>query len=84
MRSSNVNVDNSNMNYYQLSKDYCIKGTLKADNGNLKGALENFNKAIEADPTNYVAYYNRATIRIDLGNIKEARKDFSTFVMLRK
>ena len=84
MRSPELNEYNSNANYFQLSKEFCIKGTLNADHGNLKGALDNFNKAIEADPTNYAAYYNRATIKIDLGNIKGARKDFSTFVMLRK
>jgi len=66
-----------------LSKDYCVKGILMADEGNLKEALENFNKAIESNPNNHVAYFNRATIKIDLGDIDGARNDFFSFDRLR-
>jgi tetratricopeptide (TPR) repeat protein len=54
-----------------------------ADEGNLKEALENFNKAIESNPNNFIAYFNRATIKIDLGDIDGAKKDFFNFDKLR-
>jgi Tfp pilus assembly protein PilF len=72
------------MNTSEFSKEYCITGTLKADEGNLTDALEKFSKAIEADPSNHIAYYNRATIKIDLGDIEGGRNDFSTFDKLQK
>lgn len=75
--------NNQTSSRYLLSKDYCVKGILLADEGNLKEALENFNKAIESNPNNHVAYFNRATIKIDLGDIDGARSDFSNFDRLR-
>jgi Flp pilus assembly protein TadD len=65
-----------------LSKHYCLEGTLMADEGNLNKALENFNKAIKANPQNHIAYYNRATIRMDLGDIEGARNDFLKFEII--
>jgi Flp pilus assembly protein TadD len=65
-----------------LSKHYCLEGTLMADEGNLNKALENFDKAIKANPQNHIAYYNRATIRMDLGDIEGARNDFLKFEII--
>ena len=67
-----------------MSIDYCIRGTILADEGNLEEALENFNKAIESNPNNHVAYFNRATVKIDLGDIEGARNDFFSFDRLKK
>jgi Flp pilus assembly protein TadD len=80
-----IKPDSNNLSpsYSLLSKDYCVKGILMADEGNLKGALENFNKAIESNPNNHVAYFNRATIKIDLGDIDGARNDFFNFDRLK-
>jgi Flp pilus assembly protein TadD len=70
-------------NGFSLSLEYCKRGTLKADEGKLTEALENFNKAIDLYPLNSIAYYNRATVRMDLGDIAGARNDFETSGALR-
>lgn len=64
---------------FQLSNNYCIKGTLMADKGMLREALEIFDKAIESNPNNHTAYFNRATIKIDLGDLDGAKEDFKKF-----
>ncbi len=79
MEQINVRSTNLGINYLNLSKDFCIKGISLADEGDLKAALENFDKAIETNPTNHIAYFNRATIKIDLGDIDGARNDFIKF-----
>jgi tetratricopeptide (TPR) repeat protein len=83
MEQINVKASNPGINYLNLSKDYCIKGISMADEGNLKAALENFDKAIETNPINHIAYFNRATIKIDLGDFDGARNDFSKFDIIR-
>ena len=66
-----------------ISHKLCIEGITLADDGNLSEALNKFTKAIEADPSNHIAYYNRATIKIDLGDIEGARNDFYHFDRFR-
>lgn len=65
--------------FLQLSNNYCFQGTEMADKGLLEEALEIFDKAIEINPNNHVAYFNRATIKIDLGDLEGAKKDFEQF-----
>jgi len=84
MEQAEINRGNSTAGLFNISKHYCIKGTIMADRGNLKEALKNFDKAIAANPNNHVAYYNRATIKIDLGDVEGARIDFFNFDKLRK
>jgi len=59
-----------------------MKGILMADEGLLKEALENFNKAIEVNPNNHIAFFNRATIKVDLGDLDGAKNDFNRFDLL--
>jgi len=84
MEMAVINGFNTNQTFIHLSDNYCIKGTIMADRGMLKEALENFNKAIESNPGNHVAYFNRATIKIDLGDLEGAKNDFENFDMLTK
>jgi len=84
MDSIEITSSKSAASLKNLSMHYCLQGTLMADEGNLNKALENFNKAIKANPGNHIAYYNRATIRVDLGDIEGAKKDFLNFDKLRK
>jgi tetratricopeptide (TPR) repeat protein len=79
MEQINVRSSSPRINFFNLSKDYCIKGLNMADEGNLKAALENFDKAILTNPDNHIAYFNRATIKIDLGDLDGARNDFIKF-----
>jgi Flp pilus assembly protein TadD len=61
---------------------YNVEGVSKADLGQFDEALQYFTKAIEEDPTNYVAYFNRASIRMKLGDIEGARNDFEKSALL--
>ena len=71
MNSSNLNVTPQND-----QNSYNISGVVNADNGNFEEALNYFNKAIESDPSNYAAYFNRASVRMHFGDIEGARLDF--------
>ena len=66
-----------------LSKELCKSGTIIADEGNLVEALEKYNLAIDTDPNNQIALFNRATVKIDLGDIEGARNDFKIFDKLK-
>ena len=56
---------------------YNINGVNNADLGKYSEALKYFSKAIENDPTNFVSYFNRASIKMIMGDIEGARKDFN-------
>lgn len=81
--SSILDFDNS-ISVSHLSNKYCIKGILMADEGLLREALENFNKAIDTNPNNHIAFFNRATIKIDLGDLEGAKNDFHKFDLITK
>ncbi|MBK7104280.1 MAG: tetratricopeptide repeat protein [Ignavibacteriae bacterium] len=55
---------------------YNVDGVYKADLGNYQEALNYFNKAIEIDPKNFISYFNRASIKMNLGDIEGAKMDF--------
>jgi Flp pilus assembly protein TadD len=77
------NMDNSLSHVFNTSKlCYNVEGVTEADRGNYLEALESFNRAIEEDPNNFVAYFNRASIRMKLGDIDGARLDFKTCAIL--
>lgn len=61
----------------KLVKYYNRAGVKQADEGKLMEALNYFNKALRIDPSSKQALFNRATIKVDLGEYEEARKDFS-------
>ena len=49
-----------------------IKGKLQKTKGDLKGALEFFEKAINLEPTHSQSYKNKAMILVDLKNYDKA------------
>ncbi|GAB4296695.1 MAG: hypothetical protein Kow0098_20170 [Ignavibacteriaceae bacterium] len=55
---------------------YNIRGTEKADKGDLHSALEDFTLAISLKPDEPKFYFNRASVKTDLGDIEGARQDF--------
>ena len=55
---------------------YNIEGVKKADGGNFIEAKEYFTKAIELVPEDSLSYFNRATVKINLGDIPGAKLDF--------
>ncbi|VDD76229.1 unnamed protein product [Mesocestoides corti] len=50
--------------------------------GKLKEALEFYSEAVAADPTNYMAYYRRATAYIAMGRLRSALPDIDRTVKL--
>jgi tetratricopeptide (TPR) repeat protein len=56
---------------------YNTEGVKKADKGRYKEAAEYFTKAIELSPEDSLSYFNRATVKINLGDILGAKLDFA-------
>ena len=77
------------MNYNNLIENRSsiplnIIGVEKADLGELEIAIRYFTEAIEVDPGDPKAYFNRATLRVRLGDIQGARDDFVSANKLTK
>lgn len=77
------------MNYNNLIENRSsiplnIIGVEKADSGELEIAIRYFTEAIEIDPGDPKAYFNRATLRVKLGDIQGARDDFVNAKKLNK
>lgn len=53
-----------------------IFGVREADRGNYRKALKYFNRAIQEDPNNAISYFNRASIKMTLGDVDGAIVDF--------
>ena len=56
---------------------YNTTGVQKSDEGKFKEAIKYFTKAIGLEPKDSQSYFNRATVRIDSGDIQGARTDFA-------
>ncbi|MBK9392176.1 MAG: tetratricopeptide repeat protein [Bacteroidetes bacterium] len=65
-----------NAGFCQPAKDYYDKGFNLFNNRDFKGAIENFSKAIEIDPSIEQAYESRGTARYNLNDFKGALADF--------
>jgi len=70
----------------QTAEEYLNKGIAKGELGDYRGALQDFDKAIELDPNLADAYFNRwsaKTILVVLGDDKEgAIQDLSKAIQL--
>jgi len=60
-----------------LKHFYNTKGVKKSDEGNFIEAAKFFTKAIGLEPKDSLSYFNRATVKIDSGDIQGARADFA-------
>jgi Flp pilus assembly protein TadD len=54
-----------------------IIGVEKADRGEIEIAIRYFTEAIELNPNDPIAYFNRATLLVKIGDIQGARDDFN-------
>ena len=55
-----------------------IEGVKKADEGNFDKAIEYFSKAIELPPKDSISYFNRASLKMYLGDVNGAMKDLKS------
>jgi len=55
---------------------YNTKGVKKADEGKFDEAVESFTKAIELAPKDSLSYFNRATVKMNVGDLMGASSDF--------
>jgi len=58
------------------AQTYNLLGTRFADEGNYVEALRYFNRAIEIDPENATAYFNKGTVKVKLGDLTGSKSDF--------
>lgn len=56
---------------------YNTEGVKNADGSRYKEAAEYFTKAIDIAPEDSLSYFNRATVKVNLGDIPGARLDFA-------
>ena len=77
---TNVNSLNISVRQLELNKIdklfYNTEGVKKADEGKFKEASECFTKAIELAPDDSMSYFNRATVKMSIGDFQGARLDF--------
>ncbi len=63
--------------YAKTAEDYLKAGNTKYELKDYKGAIKYYNKAIELNPNNAVAYYNRGLAKIHLGQKDNGCLDLS-------
>ncbi|NTW32153.1 MAG: tetratricopeptide repeat protein [Bacteroidetes bacterium] len=61
---------------------YWLRGNLRNTEGNLEGALQDYNKAILLNPAFEDSYYNRGHVLDDLGDVKSAILDYNKSIIL--
>ena len=66
------------------STPFNIIGIENADLGKLEIAIRYFTEAIDLNPDDPRAYFNRATLKVKLGDIQGARDDFINAKKLSK
>jgi len=66
----------------QTAEDYLGKGMAKAEKGDWKGALQDFNKAIELNPKYAIAYVVRGLGKEGLSDYRGAIQDFNKAIEL--
>lgn len=58
------------------------RGDIKAESGDLQGALSDFNEAIFYNPANSRAYRNRALVKYRLGDYEGSITDYNTVLVI--
>ncbi|HYG39250.1 MAG TPA: tetratricopeptide repeat protein [Cytophagales bacterium] len=89
-RSTSAN-DSIEYNFYNNSIDkginltsaYLSRAVIKYNRSDFKGALADYNSAIELDNKNHEAYVNRGLVKEKLKDYEEAIKDFTRAIAIR-
>jgi WD40 repeat protein len=67
----------------QDAEFYFQSGLDKLNQGNLDGAISDFNQAIQLNPDDGVAYYNRGVTYFEKGDLDRAISDFDRAIQLK-
>ena len=67
---------------YHNPEDYVESGNAKRDLSDYKGAIQEYDKAIEIDPNRNSAYYNRGIAKRNAGFAEEAIADYDIAIQL--
>jgi tetratricopeptide (TPR) repeat protein len=67
----------------ELAQAHVLRGTAYFNKGNYDNALKDYNEAIELDPSNPVASYDRGNIRNSVGQYKKAIDDYTKAIELK-
>ena len=59
----------------KLALPFTVRGGLLSDSGNMIGAFQELDKAIQLEPNNFQSFYFRGANFIDIGYLKQAEKD---------
>ncbi|MGA2598803.1 MAG: tetratricopeptide repeat protein, partial [Bryobacteraceae bacterium] len=70
----------------RLKPDYPLpfsnRGLVRRANGDLEGALQDYDAAIRIKPSNGQAFYNRSLARREKGYVKGAQDDYNEAIRL--
>ena len=66
----------------QRAEEYFYSAFAKLDLGDSRGAIQDYNKAIELNPDFAEAYYNRGIAKSDLGDYRGAIQDYNKMIEL--
>ena len=84
MKVNTANIQASQSHQNENDKHfYNTEGVKKADESKFNEAIEYFSKAIEIAPEDALTYFNRATVKMEMGNIEGARSDFKVSESIR-
>jgi tetratricopeptide (TPR) repeat protein len=65
-----------------LAEAFNNRGVLRKINGDLEGALQDYNEAIRLDPNHAKAFYNRSLARREKGDVRGAQDDYNEAIRL--
>lgn len=78
-KSHQFNMSSNNLNLNEQFKLVLnIEGIKKADKGDFDSALEYFSKSIHLTPIDSVSYFNRAHVKLIIGDVKGAMSDIKS------
>ena len=61
----------------QTAEDYFASGLAKYNQGDYRGAIQDYKKAIEINPNYAEAYISRGNAKVKLGDSKSAIQDYN-------
>ena len=71
-----INSNDGLINESRAQVYHNMLGIEKADNGEYEDAINEFTKALSQNPNDANAYFSRATLKVRIGDIEGARRDF--------